>query len=234
MLGWLTDPFSSPLAQRALVEVLILAVACGPLGVWVLLYRDAYAAESMSHGDAPGLVVAALTGAPLVLGAARACSSRRSGSRWWRARRGSARTPGWRSWCPRCSASAPCSRSPRRRRRGCRAAVRRPARRRRDGPAGGGRARPGVVGACSRGTARSRSSASTAARHGAGRPPLRWELALLAMLGITTVAAVQGLGNLLLVALILAPGAAALQPRRRLPLALALAAGLAALSGSPA
>ncbi|HZB77506.1 MAG TPA: metal ABC transporter permease, partial [Solirubrobacteraceae bacterium] len=64
-----------------------------------------------------------------------------------------------------------------------------------------------------------------------GAPPLRWELALLALLAVTTVAAVQGLGNLLLVALVLAPGAAALRVCRRLPAALALAAGLAALAG---
>ena len=69
MLAWFTDPFGSPIVVRALVEVLILALACGPLGVWVLLYRDAYAAESISHGMLPGLVVAALIGAPLVLGA---------------------------------------------------------------------------------------------------------------------------------------------------------------------
>jgi ABC-type Mn2+/Zn2+ transport system permease subunit len=31
---------SNPFMQRALAEVLILAVACGPLGVWVLLYRQ--------------------------------------------------------------------------------------------------------------------------------------------------------------------------------------------------
>ncbi len=49
--------------------MLILSLACGPLGVWVLLYRDAYAAESISHGMLPGLVVAALAGAPLLLGA---------------------------------------------------------------------------------------------------------------------------------------------------------------------
>jgi ABC-type Mn2+/Zn2+ transport system permease subunit len=70
MLAWLTDPLASPVVQRALAEVLLLAIACGPLGVWVLLYRDAYAAESLSHGMLPGLVVAALVGAPLVLGAA--------------------------------------------------------------------------------------------------------------------------------------------------------------------
>ena len=48
---------------------------------------------------------------------------------------------------------------------------------------------------------------------------------------MTTVAAVQGLGNLLLVALILAPAAAALNLARRLPATLALAAGLAVLAG---
>ena len=64
-----------------------------------------------------------------------------------------------------------------------------------------------------------------------GTPPLRWELALLVLLAVTTVAAVQGLGNLLLVALILAPGAAALRLCRRLPAALALAATLAGLAG---
>ena len=70
MLDWLLDPFSGALMQRALVEVLIVAVACGPLGVWVLLYRQSYAAESISHAMLPGLVVAALAGAPLLLGAA--------------------------------------------------------------------------------------------------------------------------------------------------------------------
>ncbi len=69
MLGWLTDPLASPIIVRALAEVLILSVACGPLGVWVLLYRDAYAAESISHGMLPGLVLAALAGIPLLFGA---------------------------------------------------------------------------------------------------------------------------------------------------------------------
>ena len=61
---------SNPFMQRALAEVLILAVACGPLGVWVLLYRQSYAAESLSHAMLPGLVVASLAGASLLLGAA--------------------------------------------------------------------------------------------------------------------------------------------------------------------
>ena len=49
-----------------------------------------------------------------------------------------------------------------------------------------------------------------------GARPVRWELALLVVLAVTTVAAVQGLGNLLLVALVLAPAAAALSLARRL------------------
>src|SRR3954453_17538451 len=61
---------SDPITRRALLEVLILALALGPLGVWVLLHRQAYAAESLSHGLLPGLVLAALAGAPLVRGAA--------------------------------------------------------------------------------------------------------------------------------------------------------------------
>ncbi len=70
MLDWLLDPFSSALMQRALIEVLVIAIACGPLGVWVLLYRQSYAAESISHAMLPGLVVASLAGASLLLGAA--------------------------------------------------------------------------------------------------------------------------------------------------------------------
>ena len=51
------------------------------------------------------------------------------------------------------------------------------------------------------------------------------------MLGVTTVAAVQGLGNLLLVALILAPAAAALNLANRLPQIIGLAAVLAVIAG---
>jgi ABC-type Mn2+/Zn2+ transport system permease subunit len=64
-----------------------------------------------------------------------------------------------------------------------------------------------------------------------GARPGYWELALLVLLAICTVAAVQGLGNLLVVALILAPAAAALNLARRLPVALALSAALAAVAG---
>lgn len=233
MLGWLTDPFSSPLAQRALIEVLILSVACGPLGVWVLLYRDAYAAESMSHGMLPGLVVAALTGAPLVLGAvagvlvaaigiALVAREERLGSDT-----GVAVVVSALLGLGAMLALSPAT-PPRLQELlfGDLLGVDRT-----DLVVAAALAL-GVVGALAAGH---RSLALVGFDRGSatalGAAPLRWELALLAVLGITTVAAVQGLGNLLLVALVLAPGAAALNLARRLPLALALAAGLAALSG---
>jgi ABC-type Mn2+/Zn2+ transport system permease subunit len=65
----LLEPFRGGIGQRALAEVVLLGLACGPLGVWVVLYRSSYAAESLAHGLLPGLVIAALAGAPLLLGA---------------------------------------------------------------------------------------------------------------------------------------------------------------------
>lgn len=70
MIEALTEPFAQGLMQRALVEVLLLAVVGGTLGCWVVLGGLPYAAESLSHGLLPGLVIAALIGAPLLLGAA--------------------------------------------------------------------------------------------------------------------------------------------------------------------
>ena len=55
--------------DRALLEAVLLGIACGPLSVWVLAYRQAYAAESLSHAMLPGLAIAAGAGAPLLLGA---------------------------------------------------------------------------------------------------------------------------------------------------------------------
>jgi ABC-type Mn2+/Zn2+ transport system permease subunit len=68
MIDALTEPFSQGITQRALVEVLLLAAACGPLGVWVILYRQSYTAESVAHAMLPGLVVASLAEAPLLGG----------------------------------------------------------------------------------------------------------------------------------------------------------------------
>ncbi len=65
----MTELLHSGLLQRALAEIVVVGAACGPLGVWLLHRRFAYAAESISHAMLPGLVLAALIGVPLVIGA---------------------------------------------------------------------------------------------------------------------------------------------------------------------
>jgi ABC-type Mn2+/Zn2+ transport system permease subunit len=60
----------SGIELRATLEVALAGGFCGALGFWVLSERLAYAGESLSHGLLPGLVLAALAGAPLMLGAA--------------------------------------------------------------------------------------------------------------------------------------------------------------------
>ena len=66
----LLDPWADPITLRALAEVTMLGATGGALGCWIVFYRLAYSAESLAHALVPGLVVAALTGAPLVLGGA--------------------------------------------------------------------------------------------------------------------------------------------------------------------
>lgn len=63
------EPLQQPFMQRALAEVVLLGVAGGALGCWVVLHGLSYAAESMAHSLFPGLVLAAIAGVPLLLGA---------------------------------------------------------------------------------------------------------------------------------------------------------------------
>src|SRR4029077_10708482 len=63
------EPFREPFMQRAIAEMTLLALAGGALGCWVVLYELSYAAESLAHSLFPGLVLAAIAGVPLLLGA---------------------------------------------------------------------------------------------------------------------------------------------------------------------
>src|SRR3954452_2055277 len=66
----LADPWAEPIMRHALLEVTFAGAACGALGVWVVLYGLSYGAESLAHSMFPGLAVAALVGLPLALGGA--------------------------------------------------------------------------------------------------------------------------------------------------------------------
>lgn len=70
MIDWLTDPLRSEFVLRALAELLLLAPLAGALGVWIVLRGMSYSAESLAHGMLPGLVLASLAGLPLALGGA--------------------------------------------------------------------------------------------------------------------------------------------------------------------
>src|SRR5215208_521323 len=233
MLGWLTDPFQDRFTQRALLEVLVLALACGPLGVWILRYRQSYAAESISHGMLPGLVLAALAGAPLVLGAAGGVLLAAGGiALAGRDERPGGDTGGAGAVAAVFGRGALLALSP-------------------EAPPrllellfgdllGAGRgdliaaAGLALLVTVALALAHRRLGASAFDRSAArslGADPARWELALLALLAVATTAAAPALGSLLLVALIVAPGAAALRLAGRLPAALAAAAGIAALAG---
>jgi ABC-type Mn2+/Zn2+ transport system permease subunit len=70
VIDFLVDPLRSGIDRRALLELAMVGSLCGALGFWVVTERLTYGAESLSHGLLPGLVLAALAGAPLLLGAA--------------------------------------------------------------------------------------------------------------------------------------------------------------------
>jgi ABC-type Mn2+/Zn2+ transport system permease subunit len=65
-----TDPLAQAIMQRAFAEVVLLGVVGGALGCWVVFYGLSYGAESLAHGLFPGLVLSSLTGIPLLVGGA--------------------------------------------------------------------------------------------------------------------------------------------------------------------
>ena len=68
--GALADPWSQTILQRAAAEVILLGIVGGLLGCWLVFYELSYGAESLAHALFPGLVIAALAGFPLLLGGA--------------------------------------------------------------------------------------------------------------------------------------------------------------------
>jgi ABC-type Mn2+/Zn2+ transport system permease subunit len=70
MIDWLLEPLREPIVARSLAELALLGLISGTLGCWIVLAGRAYSAESLAHSMLPGLVGAALLGLPLVLGGA--------------------------------------------------------------------------------------------------------------------------------------------------------------------
>lgn len=66
----LVAPWQHGFMQNAALELAMVGLLTGVLGCWIVLYGLSYGAESLAHGALPGLVAATLLGLPLLLGAA--------------------------------------------------------------------------------------------------------------------------------------------------------------------
>jgi manganese/iron transport system permease protein len=71
----LLDPFGVPFMQRALLEVVLLAVLGGVVGTHVLLRRLAFTTEAFQHTVFPGVAIAFAAGESLLLGALAAAAA---------------------------------------------------------------------------------------------------------------------------------------------------------------
>lgn len=233
MVGLLTEPLREGITQRALLELLILGVACGPLGVWVVLYRQSYAAESIAHSMLPGLVIAGVAAIPLGIGAAAglavaaACVAAASRQHAVEGDVAVAVTVTGLFGAGTLLALSP------------EVPVRLgeilfgdPL-----GVSAGDLVASALLAAVAvvvlarghRALSLSAFDPQSAASLGGGNG--RAAALLLALLALTVLIAVQALGNLLVVAIVIAPGAAALRLSRSLPRVLVIAAAGAALAG---
>ncbi|OII26235.1 zinc ABC transporter permease AztB [Frigoribacterium sp. MCBA15_019] len=64
------EPFSLDFVQRALVGGGLVAVLCGVVGTWVVVRGMAFLGEALAHGMLPGVALATVLGAPVLVGGA--------------------------------------------------------------------------------------------------------------------------------------------------------------------
>lgn len=64
------EPLQDEFMRRAIAETTLIGIAGGAIGCWVILYSFSWAAEALAHSMFPGLVLATLAGAPLLIGGA--------------------------------------------------------------------------------------------------------------------------------------------------------------------
>lgn len=230
----LADPWSEGIMRRALLEVVLVGVTGGVLGCWLVLYELAYGAESLAHALFPGLVAAALLGLPLlaggavgIVGAALAVAVAARVPAVGRDAAVAVVVTGLFSLGVLLALSAA---SP---------------------PGLQGLLFGDVLGVAPRDLLLAGGLAvavlgALAALHGRllavgfdrstaralGARPAAVDAALLVVLAATILVAVQGVGNLLVVAVLIAPAAAARPLARRVPAMMALATAIAVLAGA--
>lgn len=70
MIDWLLEPLRQGIVTRGVLELVLLGIVSGGLGCWVVFADLSYGAESLAHGMLPGLVAAGILGVPVLLGGA--------------------------------------------------------------------------------------------------------------------------------------------------------------------
>jgi manganese/iron transport system permease protein len=68
MLNFLLEPFSQVYIQRSLIEMTLLGILCGVVSIYVVLRGVAFLANALSHSIFPGIVIALLLGGNLFWG----------------------------------------------------------------------------------------------------------------------------------------------------------------------
>ena len=68
-MGLAREVLASPFTRRALLEAVLVGLVCGVVGVHVILRRLPFFTMAMGHATFPGVVIAALLGVNLFLGA---------------------------------------------------------------------------------------------------------------------------------------------------------------------
>lgn len=69
VVEWITGPFAYPFMQRALVVSLLVAAVCAVLSCHLVLKGWSLMGDAMSHAVLPGIVIAYVIGLPLAIGA---------------------------------------------------------------------------------------------------------------------------------------------------------------------
>jgi zinc/manganese transport system permease protein len=69
-LSAILEPFAMDFLQRALVGGGLVAILCGVVGTWVVIRGMAFLGEALAHGMLPGVALATVLGAPVLVGGA--------------------------------------------------------------------------------------------------------------------------------------------------------------------
>lgn len=69
LLDWIIEPLSYDFMTRALVTTVIAAIVCALLSCWLVLIGWSLMGDAVSHAVLPGVVIAYILGAPFAIGA---------------------------------------------------------------------------------------------------------------------------------------------------------------------